>query len=88
ALAQHPRLLLLDEPLAGAGPDETARLVTLLDAMRGDCAILLVEHDMQAVFALADTVSVLAQGRLVASGPPAAIRADAAVRELYLGETG
>jgi branched-chain amino acid transport system ATP-binding protein len=86
ALAVRPRLLLLDEPLAGAGPDETARLVALLDGLRRDCAILLVEHDMQAVFALADTISVLVQGRIVASGPPAAIRADPAVRSAYLGE--
>jgi branched-chain amino acid transport system ATP-binding protein len=88
ALAAQPRVLLLDEPLAGAGPDETTRLVALLDSLRRDCAIVLVEHDMEAVFALADTISVLAQGRVIASGPPAAIRADAAVRVAYLGEPG
>jgi branched-chain amino acid transport system ATP-binding protein len=86
ALATGPRVLLLDEPLAGAGPEEAARLIALLGALRGQCAILLVEHDMEAVFALADTISVLAQGRVIASGPPAAIRADAAVRAAYLGE--
>nr|WP_283949506.1 ABC transporter ATP-binding protein [Limobrevibacterium gyesilva] len=86
ALAAKPRVLLLDEPLAGAGPDETARLVALLDSLRRDCAIVLVEHDMEAVFALADTISVLAQGRLIASGGPDAIRADAGVRTAYLGE--
>jgi branched-chain amino acid transport system ATP-binding protein len=86
ALAGEPSVLLLDEPLAGAGPDETARLVALLDGLRRDCAILLVEHDMEAVFALADEISVLAQGRVIASGPPDAIRGDAAVRTAYLGE--
>ena len=86
ALAARPRLLLLDEPLAGAGPEETARLVGLLREIRRDCAMLLVEHDMQAVFALADTITVLAQGRAIASGPPDAIRADPAVRAAYLGE--
>ena len=79
-------MLLLDEPLAGAGPEETERLIGLLDGLRQDCAIMLVEHDMEAVFRLADVVTVLAQGRVIASGPPAAIRADAAVRSAYLGE--
>jgi branched-chain amino acid transport system ATP-binding protein len=85
ALAQRPRVLLLDEPLAGAGPEETPRLVALLAGLRGRCAVLLIEHDMDAVFALADTVSVLDQGRLIATGTPAAIRADAAVQAAYLG---
>ena len=86
ALASRPRVLLLDEPLAGAGPEEAARLVGLLSSLRAECAILLVEHDMDAVFALADEISVLAQGRVIAHGPPAGIRADAAVRAAYLGE--
>ena len=86
ALAGAPRMLLLDEPLAGAGPDETARLVGLLDGIRQTCAILLVEHDMAAVFRLADTISVLAQGGIIATGTPAEIRADGAVRQAYLGE--
>ncbi len=86
ALARSPRVLLLDEPLAGAGPEETERLVALLSRLRARMAMLLVEHDMQAVFALADTISVLVYGRGVASGPPAAIRADPAVRAAYLGE--
>ena len=86
ALAMNPRLLLLDEPLAGAGPEETERLVTLLRGLKGRYAILLVEHDMQAVFALADTVSVLVYGRVIASGAPEAVRADPAVRAAYLGE--
>ena len=68
ALAARPRVLLLDEPLAGAGPEETLRLITLLDGLRRDCAIVLVEHDMDAVFALADTISVLA---VAGSSPPA-----------------
>jgi branched-chain amino acid transport system ATP-binding protein len=87
ALALRPSVLLLDEPLAGAGPEETPRLVALLDGLRRDCAVLLIEHDMAAVFALADTISVLDQGRVIASGPPAAIRDDPAVRAAYLGET-
>jgi len=86
ALAGRPRVLLLDEPLAGAGTEETARLLDLLRGLRGDCAIVLVEHDMAAVFALADTISVLVYGRVIATGPPEAIRADPAVRAAYLGE--
>ncbi len=86
ALAMNPRLLLLDEPLAGAGPEETERLVTLLRGLKGRYAILLVEHDMQAVFALADRISVLLYGRIIASDLPDAIRADPAVRAAYLGE--
>jgi branched-chain amino acid transport system ATP-binding protein len=86
ALVAAPRVLLLDEPLAGSGPDETARLIAILAALRADCAILLVEHDMAAVFALADTISVLVQGRVIACGPPETIRADPAVRAAYLGE--
>jgi len=86
ALAAQPRVMLLDEPLAGAGPEETARLVTLLASLRDLCAIVLVEHDMDAVFQLADEITVLAQGRVIAHGPPAAIRADPAVRAAYLGE--
>ncbi len=86
ALAARPRMLLLDEPLAGAGPEETERLVALLSALRQDFAILLVEHDIPTVFRLADQVSVLVYGRVIASGAPEAIRADAAVRAAYLGE--
>jgi branched-chain amino acid transport system ATP-binding protein len=86
ALASEPKLLLLDEPLAGAGPEETERLVALLSALKQDYAVLLVEHDMQAVFRLADRISVLVYGKVIASGPPEAIRADAAVRAAYLGE--
>ena len=84
-LAARPRVLLLDEPLAGLGPDEGAALVRLLAALKGGHAILLVEHDTEAVFALADRVSVLVEGRVVASGLPAEVRRDAAVRAAYLG---
>ncbi len=86
ALAQGPSVLLLDEPLAGAGPEETPRLIALLAGLRDRCAVLLIEHDMAAVFALADTISVLDQGRLIATGPPEAIRNDPAVQAAYLGE--
>jgi branched-chain amino acid transport system ATP-binding protein len=86
ALATRPRLLLLDEPLAGAGPEETERLIVLLDRLRADYAILLVEHDMPAVFALADRISVLVYGRVVATGAPSEIRANPEVRAAYLGE--
>jgi branched-chain amino acid transport system ATP-binding protein len=86
ALAMQPRLLLLDEPLAGAGPEEAERLIPLLRALRTDHGVLLVEHDMPAVFALADRISVLVYGRVIASGPPAAIRDDPDVRAAYLGD--
>ena len=86
ALAAEPLVMLLDEPLAGAGPEETIRLVSLLSALRSRCAILLVEHDMEAVFQLADEITVLAQGRVIAHGTPDFIRADAGVRVAYLGE--
>ncbi len=86
ALASKPRMLLLDEPMAGLGPEESARMVTMLQALKGDYTILLVEHDMEAVFALADRITVLVYGRVIASGSPDVIRADAAVREAYLGE--
>ena len=85
ALVQQPRLLLLDEPMAGAGREETDRLTDLLLRLKGRIPMLLVEHDMAAVFALADRVSVLVQGGVVAAGAPDAIRQDPAVREAYLG---
>ncbi|MBI4967792.1 MAG: ABC transporter ATP-binding protein [Rhodospirillales bacterium] len=86
AMAAKPRLLLLDEPLAGMGVDESHATIALLDRLRAECAIVLVEHDVNAVFGLSDRISVLVHGRLIASGPPAAIRADAAVRQAYLGD--
>ncbi|HVV60808.1 MAG TPA: ABC transporter ATP-binding protein [Pseudolabrys sp.] len=87
ALAGNPRMLLLDEPMAGLGPEESARMVTMLRALKSELTILLVEHDMEAVFALADRITVLVYGRVIASGTPADIRANAQVREAYLGET-
>jgi branched-chain amino acid transport system ATP-binding protein len=86
ALATQPRLLLLDEPMAGMGPDESARMVAMLRELKGSVTILLIEHDMETVFALADRITVLVYGRVIASGYPATIRTDAAVREAYLGE--
>ena len=86
ALATGARLLLLDEPMAGMGPEESERMVTLLQSLRGECTLLLVEHDMDAVFRLADTLSVLVAGRIIASGAPAAIRVDAEVKRAYLGD--
>jgi branched-chain amino acid transport system ATP-binding protein len=86
ALAGRPRMLLLDEPMAGMGPEESVRLVELLRALKGAMTVLLIEHDIDAVFALADRISVLVYGRIIATGDPAAIRSDPAVREAYLGE--
>jgi branched-chain amino acid transport system ATP-binding protein len=86
ALAGSPRLLLLDEPMAGLGPEESARMVAMLRALKSEVTILLIEHDMEAVFALADRITVLVYGRVIASGAPADIRANAQVREAYLGE--
>jgi branched-chain amino acid transport system ATP-binding protein len=86
ALATRPRLLLLDEPVAGMGVDESQRMVQLLRDLRGRHTIVLVEHDMDVVFALADRISVMVYGRVIASGTPDAIRANAEVRRAYLGE--
>ena len=86
ALALHPRLMLLDEPFAGLGSEETRAGIDLLRALKRECAMLLVEHDMDAVFALADEIGVMVDGRLIAWGSPDAIRADAGVRLAYLGD--
>jgi branched-chain amino acid transport system ATP-binding protein len=86
ALALEPRCILLDEPLAGMGHEEGRAMVALLGQLKQRFGLLLVEHDMDAVFALADRVSVLVAGAIVASGSPAAVRADPAVRVAYLGE--
>ena len=86
ALATRPRVLLLDEPMAGMGPEESARMVSILRRLRRERTLLLVEHDMDAVFAIADRITVLVSGRVVASGEPEAIRGDPEVRRAYLGE--
>jgi branched-chain amino acid transport system ATP-binding protein len=86
AIATGPAMLLLDEPMAGMGSEESARMVELLQDLKGSVAILLVEHDMDAVFALADKITVLVRGRVIATGEPAAIRDDDQVRQAYLGE--
>ncbi len=87
-LATRPLLLLLDEPMAGMGPAESAEMVRLLKGLKGRLAIVLVEHDMDAVFALADRITVMVYGRVIATGMPEAIRADAQVRRAYLGDEG
>lgn len=86
ALATSPRLLLLDEPMAGMSREESARMTELLRGLKGRETILLIEHDMDVVFALADRITVLVYGRVIASGAPEAIRNDQAVREAYLGD--
>jgi len=86
ALATRPRLLLLDEPMAGLGATESARMVKLLADLRKEATIILVEHDMNAVFALADRITVLVYGRVIASGEPAAIRVNDEVKRAYLGD--
>ena len=86
ALATGPRLLLLDEPMAGLGGAETAHMIDLLRRLKGEVAMLLIEHDMDAVFALADRVSVLVDGQCIASGTGEVVRGDATVRAAYLGE--
>jgi branched-chain amino acid transport system ATP-binding protein len=86
ALAMKPKLLLLDEPMAGAGREETERLVAVLLRLKGRLPMVLVEHDMTAVFALADRISVLIYGRILASGTPDAVRRDPRVITAYLGD--
>ena len=85
-LATEPQVLLLDEPLAGMGVAEAERMVALLLRLKKDHAMLLVEHDMDAVFALADHLTVMVNGQVIASGAPADVRADANVQAAYLGE--
>jgi branched-chain amino acid transport system ATP-binding protein len=86
ALATQPKLLLLDEPLAGASHEESQRLIATLQGLRRELPIVLIEHDMDAVFALADHVSVLVYGRIIASGAPQSVRDNPEVRAAYLGE--
>jgi len=88
ALATKPKLLLLDEPMAGMGAEESQMMVSILNGLKGDHTILLIEHDMDAVFALADQITVLVYGNAIASGTPDEIRANAEVRSAYLGEEG
>jgi len=85
AIASRPRVLLLDEPMAGMGPEDTVALADLIESLKGQLAILLVEHDMDTVFRLADRVSVLVYGRCIATGTPEQIRADESVQKAYLG---
>ncbi len=86
ALATEPRLLLLDEPMAGLGPTESQSMITLLDSLRSDYGILLVEHDMDAVFTLADRISVLVYGQILMCGSATEVRQSEAVRMAYLGD--
>ena len=86
ALATRPRLVLLDEPMAGMGLEESLRMIALIERVRAGVTVLLVEHDMDAVFRLADRITVLVNGRVIATGRPEAIRADPQVRRAYLGD--
>jgi branched-chain amino acid transport system ATP-binding protein len=86
ALATRPKLVLLDEPMAGMGPEESKRMIGLIGRMRAQVAVLLVEHDMDAVFRLADRISVMVDGRLIATGSPEKIRMNEEVRKAYLGD--
>ena len=86
SLATEPSFLLLDEPMAGMGPEESQGMIAFLRGLKGDYTMLLVEHDMDAVFALADRITVLVYGKVIATGSPDAIRNDPDVREAYLGE--
>jgi branched-chain amino acid transport system ATP-binding protein len=86
ALAGDPKVLLLDEPLAGMGPEEGERMAALLKALAAEHGVLLIEHDMDFVFAVADRLTVLVEGAVLATGRPAEVRADRAVQSAYLGE--
>jgi branched-chain amino acid transport system ATP-binding protein len=86
ALATRPKLLLLDEPMAGMGPDESERMIELIQELKKSITLLLIEHDMDAVFRLADRISVLVNGRVIATGLPGEIRENAEVKRAYLGE--
>jgi branched-chain amino acid transport system ATP-binding protein len=86
ALATRPKLVLLDEPMAGMGPEESQRIIALIHRMRAQVTVLLVEHDMDAVFRLADRISVMVNGRLIATGAPEKIRMNDEVRKAYLGD--
>jgi branched-chain amino acid transport system ATP-binding protein len=86
ALATRPKLVLLDEPMAGMGPEESKRMIALIERIRASVTVLLVEHDMDAVFQLADRISVLVDGRIIATDVPGKIRANPEVRRAYLGD--
>jgi branched-chain amino acid transport system ATP-binding protein len=86
ALATRPKLVLLDEPMAGMGPEESQRMMALVERIRAAVTVLLVEHDMDAVFRLADRITVLVNGRVIATGKPEEIRADPWVKRAYLGD--
>ena len=86
ALATNPKLVLLDEPMAGMGPDESQRMITLIERISSRVTVLLVEHDMDAVFRLAHRISVLVNGRIIATDVPDRIRSNAEVRKAYLGD--
>jgi branched-chain amino acid transport system ATP-binding protein len=86
ALATRPQLVLLDEPMAGMGPEDSMRMIELVERIRSRVTVLLVEHDMDAVFRLADRVSVMVSGRLIATGTPEAIKSNPEVRKAYLGD--
>jgi branched-chain amino acid transport system ATP-binding protein len=86
ALATRPKLVLLDEPMAGMGPEESRRMIELIARIRAEVSVLLVEHDMDAVFRLADRISVMVNGRLIATGAPDEIKANVEVRKAYLGD--
>jgi branched-chain amino acid transport system ATP-binding protein len=85
-LALDPEIMLLDEPMAGMGPEESARMIALIGRVRAKVTVLLVEHDMDAVFRLAERITVMVNGRVIATGGPEQIRADAEVRRAYLGD--
>ena len=85
-LALEPHILLFDEPLAGLGIDESRQVVALIESLKASCAILLVEHDIDAVFAVADRITVLNNGRILETGAPDAVRRSPAVQQAYLGE--
>ncbi len=86
ALATRPKLVLLDEPMAGMGPEESQRIIALIARIRAQVTVLLIEHDMDAVFRLADRITVLVNGRVIASGRPDEIRTHPEVRRAYLGD--
>jgi branched-chain amino acid transport system ATP-binding protein len=88
SLATGPQLLLLDEPLAGLGTEESSNMIALIERLGGDHAILLVEHDMDAVFRLARVLTVMVDGKVVASGTPETVRANREVQSAYLGSAG